>query len=249
MNEPNLQAGLAVGKMLHRRHLPKPHQFSYRQSMLLLDLDDIPQKLHPTSWWQQLKFAGLRLRRDDYLQPQQRSIADAVRQHIYEHNGLRLEGKIFFLGHVRQWGACFNPVVFYFCHDLLGKLRAIVAEINNTPWDERHRYVLMINQSTSDDKTYKFSFPKTFHVSPFMPMDIDYQWAFTFYRSHIGIFMSLNRAGERVFDVSLKLQIKPLDRLGQIPWRHPFQCQRVIVGIYWQALLLWLKRLRVFPHP
>lgn len=249
MDDLMLQSGVAVGKIRHRRHLPKPHQFAYPQWMVWLDLDDIPEHLQQPSWWQRLCRAGLRFERQDYLLPHSKPMAELVRQQVLEHSGEVIDGKIFLLGHLRQWGYCFNPVVFYFCYDKQGILRAIVAEITNTPWGERHRYVLMADELDQGCKSHKFMFSKEFHVSPFMPMQLNYEWTFTFYRSRIGIFMVLNRAGERVFDASLELQMKSFAQLGQMPWRFPLQSQRVSFGIYWQALLLRLKRLRVFPHP
>ena len=248
-----LKSAVMTGKVRHRRHLPKPHQFAYSQWMIWLDLGAIPEHLQRPSWWRRLYTAGLQFERKDYLLPHSKPMAERVRQEVLEHSGEAIDGKIFFLGHLRQWGYCFNPVVFYFCHNNAGELRAIIAEITNTPWDERHRYVLMIDGNDesrlSHQPSHKFTFPKTFHVSPFMPMDLNYEWTFTFYRSRIGIFMALNRAGERVFDASLELQMQSFAQLGQMPWRFPLQGQRVSFGIYWQALLLRLKRLRVFPHP
>ncbi len=244
-----MEPSVAIGRLVHRRHGPRRHHFSYAQSMALLNLDELPDSLVQPGWRQRIFRAGLCLRRSDYLHPHEIPMAEAVRNEVLRQSGINIDGKIFFLGHLRQWGKCFNPVVFYFCHNADGRLRAIMAEINNTPWDERHRYVLVPENSDHSCKSHKFSFSKAFHVSPFMPMELNYEWTFTFYRSRLGIFMTLNRAGERVFDASLGLQMKPVSQLGQMPWRHPLQCQRVIFGIYWQALVLWIKRLRVFPHP
>ncbi len=249
MNPSMQQSGVAVGKVRHRRYLPKRHQFDYSQWMVWLDLESIPERLLRPTWWQRLRTAGLRFERQDYLLPHATPMAELIRQQVFEQSGEAVDGKIFFLGHLRQWGYCFNPVVFYFCHNRAGQLRAIVAEITNTPWDERHRYVLMIDTNDEDHFTHKFMFSKDFHVSPFMPMDLNYEWTFTLYRSGIGIFMALKRAGERVFDASLELQMQPITQLEQMPWRFPLQAQRVSFGIYWQALLLRLKRLQVFAHP
>ncbi len=244
-----MQSAIAEGRVLHRRHLPRPHRLQYRQWMVLQDLDAVPAELAQPSLWRRFSRAGLRLRRSDYLQPHHMPQSAAVRQLVAEHTGQPPEGKIFLLGHLRQWGYCFNPVVFYFCHNQAGQLQAIVAEITNTPWAERHQYILPVKPGEYDSKSYNFRFSKDFHVSPFLPMELDYEWTFTFYRSRIGIFMAVNRAQQRMFDASLGLRLKPYRQLAQSPWKHPLQCQRVSFGIYWHALLLWLKKLRVFPHP
>lgn len=243
------QSAVMTGRVRHRRYLPKTHSFGYRQWMIWQDLDDIPTELEQPGIATRIRRAGLCLRRQDYLQPHQAPMSTAIRDYVEAQTGERPAGKVFFLGHPRQWGYCFNPVVFYFCCGADDRPRAIVAEINNTPWDERHRYLMPVTGLDEGGRTHKFLFPKAFHVSPFMPMDLNYEWSFTFYRSGIGIFMALHRAGKRVFDASLGLRTQPVRTLGQMPWRHPLQCQRVSFGIYWQALLLRLKRLRVFDHP
>ncbi|MBU1188852.1 MAG: DUF1365 domain-containing protein [Gammaproteobacteria bacterium] len=249
-----VRPGLAHGEVRHRRHLPQPHQLSYPQHMALLDVDRLPPLLQRSGFWSRLRRAGLGFRRADYMpgpaQHPEQPLGSVLRDRVQRETGVRPDGSIVLLGHLRQWGYCFNPVCFYFCHHQ-GRLAAIVAEITNTPWGERHAYVLDLNQAEPAAAGHRFRFRKAFHVSPYMPMDIDYCWTFTVRDQHIAILMQLYREQQCVFDAAYGLRIEPLEekRLRQLAWRHPLQCQRVWWGIYWHALRLKLKKIRFHPHP
>lgn len=250
----SVAAGLAHGQVRHRRHVPKPHLLSYAQHMLMLDVDQPPQRLTHVSGWQKLRQAGLCLRRSDYIagpdSAADQPLGSVLRDRVQQTTGSRPDGRIIMLAHLRQWGYCFNPVSFYFCHHQ-GDLSAIVAEITNTPWGERHAYVLDVHAAESVPSGYRFRFSKAFHVSPYMPMDIDYSWTFTVREQHIAILMQLFSQQRCVFDVAYGLRIEPYNEeaLVRLAWRYPLQCQRVWWGIYWHALMLKLKRIRFYPHP
>jgi DUF1365 family protein len=250
----SVPAGLAHGEVRHRRHVPRQHHLNYAQHMAMLDIGKIPQSLSRPGFWKQLRQAGLCFRRSDYMPgpaaaPEQ-SLDTVLRDRVQRDVGIRPDGSIIMLAHLRQWGYCFNPVCFYFCHHQ-GRLMAIVAEITNTPWGERHAYVLNVRQAETTASGLRFRFHKAFHVSPYMPMDIEYCWTFTVREQHIAILMQLYREQRCMFDAAYGMRIEPLGeaRLLRMAWRHPFQCQRVWWGIYWHALMLKLKKIRFYPHP
>jgi DUF1365 family protein len=89
------------------------------------------------------------------------------------------------------------------------------------------------------------------HVSPFMPMDVDYDWCFTEPAERISVYMANSSAGKRIFDASINLTRKEISggALASVLARFPFMTLKVIAGIYWQALRLWLKRCPVYQHP
>jgi DUF1365 family protein len=245
-----VEPGLARGLVRHRRHRPHAHVLRHPQRMALLDLDALPDTLQRPRPWQWLARAGLRFERGDYMRPVERPLAELVRERVAEATGRRPDGPVILLAHLRQWGWCFNPVVFYFCH-AGGRLVAIVAEITNTPWGERHAYVLDADTAEPRPHGLRFAFRKAFHVSPFLPMDMDYRWTFTLRPGTIGILMQLYRVGELVFDASYGLDIEPgvpIER-SALAWRRPLQCQRVSWAIYWHALRLKLKKTAFHPHP
>jgi DUF1365 family protein len=153
---------------------------------------------------------------------------------------------------VRYFGFVFNPVSFYYCfaEDRV-TLHCIVAEITNTPWKERHAYVLPVKTARLQGRALNWSLPKTFHVSPFMAMTCDYEWRFTAPSDELSVHMNVLRDGEREFDATLSLQRRRLcsSSLARVLWRYPLMTVQVVGAIHWQALRLWLKRNPVHDHP
>ncbi len=160
------------------------------------------------------------------------------------------------LTHLRYFGYCMNPVSFYYCwNESDDALEAIVAEINNTPWGERHCYVLdcalQHPHSAGDRELFSFQFAKAFHVSPFMPMQQDYAWRFNTPGDDLCVEMENLEQGRRVFRASMQLHEKAINhyQLARALLCYPLMTGKVIAAIYWQALRLALKRTPFFEHP
>ncbi len=166
-----------------------------------------------------------------------------MRDEVARQSGTRPGGPIRLLTTPRTYGHAFNPVSFYYCFDPSGdEVEAVLAEVTNTPWGERHSYVMEPGGGGSD---------KLFHVSPFMGMDHRYRWQLTEPGEALAIAIRSDRAGERVFDATLRLQRAPLDRaaLTRVLVRHPAAGLVTLARIYGQALRLKRKGAPYFPHP
>ncbi|MDE2307964.1 MAG: DUF1365 domain-containing protein [Xanthomonadaceae bacterium] len=249
-----LQLASAVyeGVVRHRRHAPHAHAFDYRMAQLYLDLDELDRVFVNRWLWSNEYRNVAQFCRGDYLGPTGLSLTDAVRQRVEQATGHRPTGPIRLLTHLRYVGLVFNPVSFYYCFAQDGEtLVAIVAEITNTPWKERHVYVLPIESARIQGCALHWAFPKAFHVSPFIPMDCEYDWRFTVPGDDLRVHMDVSREGRRTFDATLSLQRRPLTgaSLARVLWRYPLMTAQVVGAIHWQALRLWLKRNPVHDHP
>ena len=178
-------------------------------------------------------------------------LAQAARDEAERLTGARPGGPIRVLTHLRYLGYAMNPVSFYYCFaEGGGAVETILAEITNTPWGERHVYALGPDTEAGAGGRWK-RFPKAFHVSPFMPMEQRYDWRFTAPGQHLGVHMASEESGRAVFDATLSLQRRAITgaSLAGALARFPWMTGRVIVGIYWQAALLKLKRTPFHLHP
>ncbi len=247
-----LHSAVYEGVVRHRRHRPVPHAFEYRVAQLWLDLDELDHVFDGRWLWSSRRPALARFRREDYLGPPELPLIDAVRARVQAALGRAPEGPIRLLTHLRYFGFVFNPVSFYYCYQADGTtLDCIVAEITNTPWKERHAYVLPAADAERHGRALQWDFDKRFHVSPFMAMDHGYRWRLTPPVEDLHVHMDVLREGVREFDATMTLQRRPLGAasLARVLWRYPAMTAQVVAAIHWQALRLWLKRNPVHDHP
>jgi DUF1365 family protein len=247
-----MHSALYTGQLRHRRFAPREHQFSYRLFMLYVDLAELDEIFRGRWLWSVRRPALAWLRRADCIGDPALPIDTVVRERIAERTGVRPTGPIRMLTHLRYFGIGFNPVTFYYCFDPAGtRVEAIVAEITNTPWNERHAYVLTDPDVESQSRVLRYRFAKDFHVSPFMPMEMNYDWRFGVPGKCLAVNMQNFKLGERVFDATLDLSRQEIGAAALARALVAFPCMTatVLAGIYIQALKLWLKRIPLHAHP
>jgi len=235
------------GRLTHARSGPRPHRFGYRLQMLYLDLDETVRGWPRIAPLRIGRLGLLSFFRPDYLGPASTPLKRAVLDLVQARIGRRPAGPVRLLTQVRWFGYVFNPVSFYYCFQPDGvTLDAIVAEITNTPWQERHAYVL-----PASDGDVRAEFPKAFHVSPFFAMAQRYRWRLSAPGAGLVVTMVNEEAGRDVFSATLTMARRPftVPGLWALIVRYPFMAWRVHLGIYAQALRLWMKRTPYFDHP
>lgn len=264
------KSAIFKGQIRHRRFEPKSHAFTYPIFMLYMDLDELP-KLIAKKWY--CSYSGfniVRFKRSDFFAPEKtnlkQAIIDKVAESITPELGESIKS-VRALMHLRYLNVVFNPVVFYYCYDAQENLVAIVSEITNTPWEERHAYVLPIGEDGSDvtkalpsysikgKGRHQFEFQKAFHVSPFNPMNMDYRWVFSVPNEKLFVHMdnfiqSDEKSADKHFDATLVMNRYDFDKnLAKTLIQYPFMTVKVITGIYWQALKLKLKGVPFYDNP
>jgi uncharacterized protein len=233
---------LYAGTICHRRGDPR-RSFEHRIALFYLDLDELPGLLGGRLLARRPGI--LRFRRRDYLGDAAVPLDQAVRDVVEVRTGARPDGPIRVLTQMRMFGHCFNPVTFYYCFDGDGRVQAVVAEVTNTPWGERHAYVL-------PGEGEEVAFDKALHVSPFMGMNHRYNARASTPGERLVVRIeSRVLGGAPAFDAKLSLRRRELTRrsLAGLIVRYPLAGVRVLVLIYAHAVRLKLAGARVYPHP
>jgi hypothetical protein len=240
------------GHVRHRRYAPHPHAFRYGMFMLYLDLAELDHVFEGRMLWSVNRRNLAQFRRADYFGDPAVPLDQAVRARVSAAVGRAVLGPIRLLAHLRYYGYCFNPVSFYYCFRPDGvTLDAVLAEITNTPWKERHAYVLDAASATPHGNALHWQFDKAFHVSPFLPMNRRYDWRLQPPGEALRIHMNVCAGEQREFDATLTLEREPITpgNLARCLARFPWMTAKVVAAIHWQAFLIWLRRNPVYDHP
>lgn len=247
-----MQSGIYSGQVSHSRRAPVLHSFRYGVYMLYLDLAELDTVFARRWFWSTRRPALARFRREHHVGDPAVPLDEAVKDLVLERTGRRPAGPVRLLTNLSWFGYVFNPISVYYCFDRGGtRLEAIVADVSNTPWGERCCYVLPAAAGRADGRILRFRTGKDMHVSPFMPMDVAYDWLLTVPGDDLVVRIANVAGSERFFNATLALRRKEISgpSLAGVLLRYPAMTLRVIAGIYWQALRLWLRGAPLHPHP
>jgi DUF1365 family protein len=240
------------GTVRHRRFGARRNEFKHGVALAYVDLDELPHLLGGRLLGRGAKL--VRFHREDYLGDPSVPLADEVRRVVEERTGRRPAGPIRLLTHLRSFGHCFNPVSFYYCYDAAGeRVLTVVAHVTNTPWGERHAYVMPVagRRDHGTARVMRGRFQKRLHVSPLMGMDHVYDWRVSEPGERLSVHIESTRAGERVFDATLALRRREMNasEMSRVLARYPLLTLRLTGRIYTHALRLKLRGATYHPHP
>ncbi|TXY03978.1 DUF1365 domain-containing protein [Vibrio mimicus] len=254
MSAPNgnteWRSSLMIGQVRHRRFTPVEHALNYPLFMPCIDLDEWPQLANKIwglgeRWWHWARF-----RREDYLG--QGPLKQAVLDKVEQLTGERIDGRVVALIHLRYLGIYFSPVNFYYVYDAQDHWRYLLAEVSNTPWNERHYYAIPAQDASTsaDAAAIEWQHAKAFHVSPFNPIEQMYHWRIKPLSRSLMIHLECHRAGKE-FDATLSMQAERFTPRNLLPRliKTPIMAVKVVLGIYWHAFKLWRKGAPFYSHP
>lgn len=236
------------GSISHTRRGNARNSFSYSLYMLWLDLAELDQVFVPFWLWSARKPALARFRRSNHFGDPSLPLDQCIRDLVGNRTGERPTGPIRLLTHLSYFGYCFNPLSVYYCYDDNEHLQTIVLEVSNTPWNEQHCYVLSADNRQNEHHHY--SFPKEFHVSPFLPMDMHYSCRLVQPEERLYLALDNHRDGAKVFGTHLTLDREAINHrnMAIALVANPMMTLKISALIHWQALRLWLKRAPYYPH-
>lgn len=265
-----MHSAIYQGSLRHRRFFPKRHEFTYTSTLFYIDLDELPELFDGVTGWSLNRANFGSFRRTDFLGDPVVPLKDAVYCEVNRllaaseqstiSSTIRCpDGPVRMLTNLRVLGFCFNPVTLYYLFNRHSVQPAmILAQVNNTPWNERHTYLIHCDEETGKANSH---FDKQFHVSPFNQLDMEYRWISSVPAEHILVHMenhmsltSSSGCAEQQstcqMDATLTLKRQPWSEsaLQKILWLQPWAAIKVPVAIYWQALRLFVKGVPVHNH-
>jgi DUF1365 family protein len=241
-----MRSALYRGSVMHRRLQPRRHHFRYRVFWLLIDLDELPMLSQRLRLFSHNRANLFSLHDRDHADGSdtplrlqaERLLADA---------GIDLGGgRMAVLCMPRTLGYDFNPLSIYFCRDVGGRLAALICQVHNT-FGERHSYVMRVAGDVARQEC-----GKTFYVSPFLHMDMTYEFRVASPDDHVSVgIVGRSSTGAPIISAVLSGERQALtDRaLLRIAASMPAIGLKVMAAIHWQALRLYLKGMRVVPRP
>lgn len=253
---------LYYGRVLHHRMSPHQHRFGYWLQWLYLNLQEVEKTVESTRFLSKSVYGPISFREEDHIPNDSESLIHSVRQRVAEGGVSLEEGPICLLTQPRCFGFYFCPLSMFYCFDPSGeRVVAILAEVTNTPWGERHDYVLDASHQSiedpsastnlNDQSAFKFRHPKAHHVSPFLPMDLEYRWRLTEPGEQMTISLACYQQEVSQLATAVRLQRKPLQSSALLlnAIRKPIVSASLLGSIYYQAFWLWFKKTQFFPHP
>jgi len=243
----SLQSKVYIATVMHCRFRPRAHRFRYRSFWLYLDLDELDRLPSRLRFFSRNRFNLFSLNDTDHGDGSAIPLRVQIERHLADAGIDIAGGAIRFLVMPRTLGYSFNPLSIYYCFDVDGTLAAVIYEVHNT-FGDRHSYLVPIASQT-DLNCYASR--KRLHVSPFMDMDMTYDFRLAQPAERLSVAIRVNQCDRPVLTACLAGERHELSdaKMLRLFLTMPAITAKVIVAIHWEALRLWLKGLRLHQRP
>lgn len=239
--------GVFTGTVRHRRFKTRWRDFKYRVFMVLVNLDDVTALFNVGRFWGTGP-ALVQFRREDYL-VSNRTLSEEVMWSLEKVLGIKERGRLLMLSNPRIFGYLINPITVVFCFNKANTgLQAVILEVTNTPWKERVRYVLPCDPEA---RTQRIQFGKEMHVSPFLPMNMRYEFRCNTPGEKVAVHLRNLESDQCVFDATVALSNQGSGQRVKrnVLLSYPWMTLKVFLAIHWQALRIFLQGVPVVAHP
>ncbi len=243
-------AVLYIGKVMHARLRPISHRFTYRVISLLIDLDRLEEADCQSHLFGVNRAAFISFRESDYGKRDCGSLSKYVRRLAAEHGTDLADGSIQLLCYPRMLGYTFNPLSIYFCYAASGDLVLLIYEVRNT-FGETHSYILPVPSTPARGGEIRQRQVKEFYVSPFMPMETQYHFRISTPAERVGVRILQTDQEGPLFAATFSGRRRELTSRSLLAAfaAIPFFTLKVVLGIHWEAVQLWLKGASIVPKP
>ncbi|HSG03924.1 MAG TPA: DUF1365 domain-containing protein [Marinobacterium sp.] len=241
-----MRSSLYAGQVMHHRFAPKRHRFIYRVVSALLDLDEIESSGFKMRLFSVNRFNLFSWHNKDHGDGTDRPLTQQIRRLLVKSGLEQYQTNIKLLCYPRILGFVFNPLSVYYCYDQADRLGVILYEVSNT-FGERHTYLIPVAEG---ETVVRQRAAKAFYVSPFMPMQADYQFRMQppAERVAVCIRQSLNQSSLLHAMFTGERQELNDKALFGVFVKYPLMTLKVMAGIHWEALQLWRKGVKLQPR-
>ncbi|QKC88832.1 DUF1365 domain-containing protein [Mesorhizobium sp. NZP2234] len=251
-NGPPPQAAgvLYPGEVMHARLKPFGHRFVYRVFSLLVDIDRLAE-LGRMTWLLRVNRPGLAsFHESDHVNTPGETLRAFVDGLLVDAGLGKPAARVLLLAYPRIFGYVFNPISVYFCYDAAGALIALIYAVRNT-FGGRRIYVSPIRPGELGPAGVRQTQAKLFHVSPFIGMDARYHFRILPPGKTVRLRIHETENGEPLLAAAFAGTARPLATpdIGACLAKFPLMTLKIILGIHWEALKLWLKGARFHPSP
>lgn len=228
------------GEIVHKRARPKKHVLRYSVFSMLVDLDRLEAAPSSLRLFSVNRFNLFSFFLQDFGPHDGSSLVAFIRARARAAGLDCAVARVRMLAYPRIFGFAFNPMTLYFLDNEAGETRMLIYEVRNT-FGEHHFYQSILEPGKPGQITHGAQ--KAFYVSPFNTLDGHYRFSIRPPGDKVFMGITLSSSEGGVLTAYFEGARKGLSdwTLLKLGLAYPFMTAKIVGGIHWEALVLWLK--------